>query len=63
MGEVICLTDETMAAYVDGNLPGEERVSAEKHLAECFKCRRLVALIIRSQSEVPDAYPKPPRTP
>ena len=30
---------ERMSAYVDGELPGEEKAAVEQHLATCTQCR------------------------
>ena len=37
------LDDERMAEFVEGTLAAEERVVAERHLATCAECRRIVA--------------------
>jgi len=38
-----CLDNNTIAAYIDGTLQGEERQRAERHMAECDYCRELMA--------------------
>jgi anti-sigma factor RsiW len=48
-----CPELEALAAYVDGAL-AEQRLAMEHHLVLCQRCRHLVALIIKSQSLVPD---------
>jgi anti-sigma factor RsiW len=62
MEHLTCLTDNTMAAYADGNLDEQERATAEMHLAHCLSCRRILALIIKSQSDVPDPLSIVPRS-
>ncbi|HEU0030364.1 MAG TPA: serine/threonine-protein kinase [Kofleriaceae bacterium] len=41
-----CLSDERAAALVEGNLSGEDRTSAERHLAACETCRRVVSELV-----------------
>jgi anti-sigma factor RsiW len=48
-----CLEPEQLAAYVDGKLTPAERTIIEHHLAECIQCRRVMEIMIKSQSEVP----------
>jgi anti-sigma factor RsiW len=50
-----------LAAYLENNLAVETREQVEAHLVECRKCRRIVALVIKSESVVPD--PVLPRKP
>ncbi|MFQ5952103.1 MAG: zf-HC2 domain-containing protein [Candidatus Omnitrophota bacterium] len=38
----LCPTEEILSEYLSGTLPQEERRAAEKHLAGCTKCRKLV---------------------
>jgi cytoskeletal protein CcmA (bactofilin family) len=40
-----CPTELTCAVYVDGELSPEETRDTERHLAECARCRRLVAAL------------------
>src|SRR5262245_8564580 len=40
-----CLSELTCAVYVDGELSPEETRAAERHLAECARCRALVAAL------------------
>jgi anti-sigma factor RsiW len=44
-----CPTPEVLAAYLDRNLPTEERSLVERHLVGCTKCRRIVAQVVRSE--------------
>lgn len=37
-----CPADETLAAFIDGQLTGPERAAVIEHLAECGECRSLV---------------------
>jgi anti-sigma factor RsiW len=50
-----CFRLEQLAAYVDSNLTAAEQIIIEHHLAECSHCRRVLEIMIKSQSEVP--YP------
>lgn len=38
-----CPHPEQLAAYIDGGLKGEERMSVQRHLADCDDCRETVA--------------------
>jgi tetratricopeptide (TPR) repeat protein len=38
-----CLSDEELAAYLDGVLSAEDRRAAEEHLASCDDCRTILA--------------------
>lgn len=38
-----CLADETVAAWLDGELTAEERAAAIEHASECDACRELIA--------------------
>jgi cytoskeletal protein CcmA (bactofilin family) len=40
-----CLSELTWAVYVDGELSPDEARDAERHLAECVRCRDLVAAL------------------
>ena len=42
-----CLSDETMAAYVDGRLEAADRSAVETHLVHCHRCLDQVALLKR----------------
>ena len=39
-----CLTDDVVAALIEGNLEGERFTAAEKHLSDCARCMRLVEM-------------------
>jgi hypothetical protein len=49
-----CPTLEALAAYVDHGLPPESRRQIEAHLVVCKPCRNKVALVIKSQTILPD---------
>ena len=49
-----CPDTELLAAYLENNLAVETREQVEEHLVECRICRRIVALVIKSESVVPD---------
>ena len=42
-----CPGDEDVAAYVDGAISAEQRVSLERHLPDCPACMRRVGLLTR----------------
>jgi anti-sigma factor RsiW len=46
-----CLPEETLAAFIDGALTPAERQAVEAHLADCSRCRAVVALAIRKRPE------------
>jgi anti-sigma factor RsiW len=48
-----CHVPEQLAAYVDGKLTPAEQTIVEHHLAECSRCRKVIEIVIKSQSEVP----------
>jgi anti-sigma factor RsiW len=52
-----CLGLEQLAAYVDAQLAPAEQNIIEHHLARCRHCRRVVEIVIKSQSEVPSPLP------
>lgn len=45
----LVLSPELLAGYLDGDLPDEERVRVELHLADCHQCRAELADIRRLQ--------------
>jgi len=45
----LVLSPELLAGYLDGELPDEERVRVEMHLADCHECRGELADIRRLQ--------------
>ena len=53
-----CPQVEELAAYIDRGLSQGEEKDIEYHLVRCERCRHLVAVVIKSQSSVPDP-PKP----
>jgi predicted anti-sigma-YlaC factor YlaD len=50
-----CPSPEVFATYLDHNLTLKEKTQVEGHLAECGKCRKIIALAQRSKS----LYPSP----
>jgi putative zinc finger protein len=40
-----CLSDEEMAAFVDGRLSDEERIRVVGHLASCARCREIASSV------------------
>src|SRR5688572_22565271 len=69
-GRTACVTDagferhldsNQIAAYVDGGVHGEERMSIEAHLAGCAECRAEVADVSRIVRTAPAARRFPSR--
>lgn len=57
-----CPEPELLADYLEGVSSDSERQEIETHLAACRDCRRIVALIVRSEAVVPDPIlPDQPR--
>ena len=44
-----CLTVEMLAVFLEGKMTLEERKSVESHLAECARCREIVANALRAK--------------
>lgn len=49
-----CPPIELLSAYLDQNLPSDQKASTEAHLVECPLCRKTLALAIKSERTVPD---------
>ncbi len=49
-----CPEPERLAEYLEGASSDSERQAIEAHLADCRDCRRIIALIVRSEAAVPD---------
>jgi anti-sigma factor RsiW len=49
-----CPEIEALAAYIDHVLSLSERRRIETHLAGCSRCRKTVALTVKSKAAVPD---------
>lgn len=52
-----CLDAETLAAWIDGSLPGGQLTAAREHLADCVDCQATLAAFARTTS--PEAIPEP----
>lgn len=52
-----CLGAEQLAAFLDGNLQGEEYGRAERHLADCSHCLGRVTAIVRSEDSSNGSIP------
>jgi predicted anti-sigma-YlaC factor YlaD len=52
-----CPAPERLGAYVEGKLTSEEKALIESHLVKCNPCRRVIKLVIESESEVPTPAP------
>jgi anti-sigma factor RsiW len=48
------LSDNDMAAYVDGKVAPEEREYIEGHLSRCAECREIVVFVFRATEAAPD---------
>jgi anti-sigma factor RsiW len=48
-----CLSDNDIAAFVDGKVWPEERPRMEGHLARCAKCRDIVVFVFRMNEMFP----------
>jgi len=49
-----CLDEETVLAFVKGDLPPEERRRAHDHITTCDECRALISAVARSSMPVVD---------
>lgn len=55
-GGAACLDAERLAAFADGRLAGDERLSVERHLADCDTCREVFAEVIRlHRTDLPES--------
>src|SRR5690349_23916744 len=52
-----CLAPAKLASYVDGTLPGSERIKAENHLSGCRACRDSLGVLVKSQTADPAGVP------
>jgi hypothetical protein len=52
----VCVDAETLAAWIDGSLSGEELSTAEHHAAGCARCQAMLASMARTAPE-PAARP------
>lgn len=55
MPETVHLDPDLVAAYLDGDLADEHRVSVESHLADCIECCREVAALDDTLRTMPRA--------
>jgi len=53
---VECPTPHLIALFLGGQASEQERDRVERHIDDCDDCRRLIALIVRSESAVPDPF-------
>src|SRR5690242_15961780 len=49
----VCPGEETIAAYVAGQLPRDERDVIDSHLDACSACQELVATLAKVEREAP----------
>ena len=59
------LSDETIAALLDGMLEGKEKDEAQAHLADCDRCRAILgetAAFLADEAEAPTGQVVPFRT-
>jgi anti-sigma factor RsiW len=54
-----CLGDESLAAYLDGELSAEQRQRAEEHLGACAACALLLAGAVRTRTLLSPLSPAP----
>jgi len=50
-----CVDGETLAAWSEGSLRGAEASAVERHVADCARCRALMASFVRTTPPVPVA--------
>jgi anti-sigma factor RsiW len=55
-----CPDEGMLGAYTESNLLPEEKEAVEAHLAECRRCREVIAFVIRTRAVVPDPKIRPP---
>ena len=48
-----CVDGETLAAWSEGSLRGAEASAVERHVAECSRCRAMMASFVRSTPPAP----------
>ncbi len=48
-----CGTEDTLAAYLEGNLPDRERIVFERHTADCPRCQDVLGLLLRMEEASP----------
>jgi anti-sigma factor RsiW len=53
---------ERMSAYVEGELPGEEKAAVEQHLATCTQCRTNLELFRETIGKLSQLKKKAPQT-
>src|SRR5688572_27034362 len=53
---------ERMSAYVEGELPGEEKAAVEQHLATCTQCRANLQQFRETMGKLAQLKKKAPRT-
>jgi hypothetical protein len=56
-----CLDAETLAAWADGGLTGEDLEMAQLHVADCARCQAMVAGVVRAAGRAPVPEPAPRR--
>jgi anti-sigma factor RsiW len=47
-----CPDPGLLAVYLDGRLTPKERTFLEEHLIDCYKCRDIVSMAIKSEKPV-----------
>ncbi len=52
-----CLEPETLAAWVDGGLSGDQAAKAESHVADCARCQAFLATLVKTAALVPASEP------
>jgi hypothetical protein len=46
-----CADENTMAAYLEGNLSPQETAAFEDHVSECASCQEILALSMKLQAD------------
>jgi hypothetical protein len=55
-----CPDLQLLAAFVEQNLLPEQKLLVEEHIADCWRCRKLVVMVFKVQKVVPDPIPPKP---
>ncbi len=58
-----CLDAETLAAWADGELYGQDAVGIETHLADCARCQAMMAALAKSEPAATSVAPAATRAP
>jgi hypothetical protein len=56
-----CPDLQLLAAFVEQNLLPEQKLLVEEHIADCWRCRKIVVMVFNVQKVVPDPIPPKPQ--